>query len=96
MVQANWLGVSLRGLTLFSYPRLGFPQGNILFTNELVRRYGDQGLVAISVHPGLIETELMREHSWLIRTITVMLILPIYTTFSLFFIIILQSGTNRL
>ncbi|KAF9513047.1 hypothetical protein BS47DRAFT_1013379 [Hydnum rufescens UP504] len=30
--------------------------GNILFSNELARRYGDQGIVSIAVHPGAIDT----------------------------------------
>ncbi|KIM25455.1 hypothetical protein M408DRAFT_331202 [Serendipita vermifera MAFF 305830] len=37
--------------------------GNILHANELARRYKDKGLVAISVHPGFVKTELMRNHS---------------------------------
>ncbi|KAI0061200.1 NAD(P)-binding protein [Artomyces pyxidatus] len=34
--------------------------GNILFSNELARRYGDQGIVSIALHPGMIRTDLMR------------------------------------
>lgn len=41
--------------------------GNILFSNELVRRYGDKGLIAISVHPGVIRTDLGRNHNSLNR-----------------------------
>jgi retinol dehydrogenase 12 len=37
-------------------------QGNILHANELARRYGDKGLVAISVHPGFVKTDIMRNH----------------------------------
>lgn len=33
-------------------------QGNIVFANELFRRYGDQGIVSTSVHPGNIKTDL--------------------------------------
>ena len=33
---------------------------NILFTVELQRRYGDQGVNAYAVHPGMIATELSR------------------------------------
>ena len=36
---------------------------NIWFANELERRYGSQGLHAISVHPGGINTGLSRFHS---------------------------------
>ncbi|GBE85822.1 NAD-P-binding protein [Sparassis latifolia] len=38
--------------------------GNVVFSNELNRRYASQGIVSISLHPGIIKTELAR-HSWL-------------------------------
>jgi retinol dehydrogenase 12 len=47
-------------------------QGNILHANELARRYGDKGLVAISVHPGFVKTDLMRNHSGLTTRIAQM------------------------
>lgn len=31
---------------------------NILFTNELARRFGRDGITAVSVHPGMVDTEL--------------------------------------
>jgi len=34
--------------------------GNILFSNELARRYGGEGIVSISLHPGAIKTDLTR------------------------------------
>ncbi|TFY83957.1 hypothetical protein EWM64_g63 [Hericium alpestre] len=34
--------------------------GNILLSNEFARRYGDQGIVSIAVHPGGIRTDLQR------------------------------------
>ncbi|KAG8687069.1 hypothetical protein FRC08_012169 [Ceratobasidium sp. 394] len=37
--------------------------GNVLFSNELARRYGEQGIISISLHPGAIKTELQR-HIW--------------------------------
>jgi len=37
--------------------------GNVAFSNELARRYGDEGIVAISLNPGLIRTELDRYFS---------------------------------
>ena len=37
-----------------------FLQGNILFSNELARRYGSEGIVSTSLHPGAINTELSR------------------------------------
>ena len=44
-----------------SFPdALFFLQGNILFSNELARRYGSEGIVSTSLHPGAINTELSR------------------------------------
>lgn len=34
--------------------------GNIVFANELARRYGDQGLVSTSVNPGNLDSDLYR------------------------------------
>ncbi|KAG8795582.1 hypothetical protein FRC12_012321 [Ceratobasidium sp. 428] len=34
--------------------------GNALFSNELARRYGEQGVISVSVHPGAIKTEVAR------------------------------------
>ncbi|EJD04776.1 NAD-binding protein [Fomitiporia mediterranea MF3/22] len=39
--------------------------GNVLIARELARRYGDQGVVSMSVHPGIIGTELGRNLSWI-------------------------------
>ncbi|EIN04702.1 NAD(P)-binding protein [Punctularia strigosozonata HHB-11173 SS5] len=36
--------------------------GNVVFTNELVRRYADKGLISISAHPGVIRSNLW-QHS---------------------------------
>src|SRR5216683_6575112 len=33
------------------------PKGNILFSNELARRYGDDGIVSISLFPGAINAD---------------------------------------
>ncbi|EJU00117.1 NADP-binding protein [Dacryopinax primogenitus] len=33
---------------------------NVIFSNELARRYGDQGVVSTSLNPGAIDTELAR------------------------------------
>ncbi|KAI0263036.1 NAD-binding protein [Gloeopeniophorella convolvens] len=43
--------------------------GNILFSNELARRYGDQGIVSLSLHPGSINTDLSRHAGFLVRRI---------------------------
>lgn len=40
------------------YPQSKF--ANIVFSNELARRYGEQGIISISVHPGAIDTGLLR------------------------------------
>ncbi|KAF5371625.1 hypothetical protein D9758_003597 [Tetrapyrgos nigripes] len=34
--------------------------GNIVFSNELARRYGDRGIVSTALHPGNLKTELTR------------------------------------
>ncbi|KAG9097256.1 hypothetical protein FRC07_010815, partial [Ceratobasidium sp. 392] len=34
--------------------------GNIVFANELARRYESQGIISMSLHPGIIRTELQR------------------------------------
>jgi len=41
---------------LYSQSKLG----NILFSNELARRYGEQGIVSTALHPGIIKTEALR------------------------------------
>ncbi|KAE9399448.1 DUF221-domain-containing protein [Gymnopus androsaceus JB14] len=43
--------------------------GNILFSNELAKRYGDQGIVSISIHPGSVRTELNRSLPLVMRSI---------------------------
>ncbi|KAG8695093.1 hypothetical protein FRC11_001739 [Ceratobasidium sp. 423] len=34
--------------------------GNVLFSNELAKRYGEQGIISSSVHPGIIQSDLLR------------------------------------
>lgn len=34
---------------------------NILFTKDLHKRYGDKGLMAVAVHPGIVNTDLHKE-----------------------------------
>ncbi|SJL13973.1 related to Oxidoreductase, short-chain dehydrogenase [Armillaria ostoyae] len=36
---------------------------NVVFSNELARRYGDEGIISISLNPGNIKTELLRHKS---------------------------------
>jgi len=49
-------GRKLGATTLYNQSKLG----NILFSNELARRYGPEGIVSTSLHPGAINTELSR------------------------------------
>ena len=49
--------------------------GNILFSNELARRYGDKGIVSISLNPGAIRTELQRHSNGVLRTVLHWLVL---------------------
>ncbi|CAE6447797.1 unnamed protein product [Rhizoctonia solani] len=37
--------------------------GLIAFSNELARRYGSQGIISISLHPGNIRSEIMRHNA---------------------------------
>ncbi|KAG9088044.1 Oligosaccharide translocation protein rft1, partial [Ceratobasidium sp. 392] len=39
-------------------------KGNVLFSNELARRYADQGIISVAVNPGNLKTELQRHLSW--------------------------------
>lgn len=47
--------------------------GNVLITRELAKRYGDQGIVATSLNPGNLKTELQRHANSIQRTIIVRL-----------------------
>ncbi|KAJ6466695.1 NAD-P-binding protein [Mycena vitilis] len=46
----------LTGTRLYGQSKLGM----VLISSELARRYGDQGFVAISLHPGGVRSELLR------------------------------------
>ncbi|KAJ7682439.1 NAD-P-binding protein [Mycena polygramma] len=46
----------LTGTRLYGQSKLGM----VLISSELARRYGDQGVVAISLHPGGVRSELLR------------------------------------
>jgi len=41
--------------------------GNIMFSNELARRYGNQGIVSTALHPGAIRTEIARHHNFFLQ-----------------------------
>ncbi|PBK90485.1 NAD-P-binding protein [Armillaria gallica] len=40
---------------------------NVVFSNELARRYGDEGIISISLNPGNIKTELLRHKSSIVQ-----------------------------
>ncbi|KAM0748647.1 NAD(P)-binding protein [Meredithblackwellia eburnea MCA 4105] len=44
--------------------------GNIIFSNELARRYADKGVLAVSVHPGLIRSQLRDGHTGLLNWVS--------------------------
>ncbi|KAJ7643745.1 hypothetical protein FB45DRAFT_1113961 [Roridomyces roridus] len=53
-------------------------KGNVLISCELARRYGEQGVVAISLHPGGVDSQLLRHLYPIIAWIvTKMLIYPV-------------------
>ncbi|KAE9390280.1 NAD(P)-binding protein [Gymnopus androsaceus JB14] len=52
--------------------------GNILFSNELAKRYGDQGIVSISVHPGNIRSDFNRHApALLVKLVSPLILYPI-------------------
>ncbi|KIK55258.1 hypothetical protein GYMLUDRAFT_47987 [Collybiopsis luxurians FD-317 M1] len=46
----------MQGMLLYGQSKTG----NILFSNELAKRYGEKGIVSISLHPGSVRSELGR------------------------------------
>ncbi|KAJ7695142.1 NAD-P-binding protein [Mycena rosella] len=52
-------------------------QGNVVFSNELARRYADQGIVSISLHPGNIKTDLSRHSSSMEKAMTGWMLYPV-------------------
>ncbi|KIM25452.1 hypothetical protein M408DRAFT_331199 [Serendipita vermifera MAFF 305830] len=73
--QGTWIPILsfIERYTFYGQSKLG----NILHANELARRYKDKGLVAISVHPGAVNTDLTRNHSpFLTRLVKTMTITP--------------------
>jgi NAD(P)-dependent dehydrogenase (short-subunit alcohol dehydrogenase family) len=41
--------------------------GNILFSNQLAKKYGDQGVISSAVHPGPVKTDLYRDQSFITK-----------------------------
>ncbi|EAU86146.2 short-chain dehydrogenase [Coprinopsis cinerea okayama7 len=52
--------------------------GNVILSNELARRYGDEGLVSTSVNPGAIKTDLLRHTKWWDK---LMIVRPLFMRF---------------
>ncbi|KAI0821738.1 NAD-P-binding protein [Trametes gibbosa] len=50
--------------------------GNVVYSNELHRRYADQGIVSVSLHPGNLKTDLQRHTSSLVEFLTRPLLYP--------------------
>ncbi|CEL51558.1 hypothetical protein RSOLAG1IB_00093 [Rhizoctonia solani AG-1 IB] len=46
--------------TLYAQSKLG----NVLFSNELAKRYADQGIISSSLNPGNLQTDLQRHVPW--------------------------------
>ena len=42
-----------------------------MFSNELQRRYGDQGIISVSLHPGNLRTDLQRHVSPIEKVLSV-------------------------
>lgn len=40
-----------------------FPQANSFISNEMARRYGDEGVISVSLHPGFLSSDLLRNLS---------------------------------
>ncbi|KAG8993220.1 hypothetical protein FRB93_002057 [Tulasnella sp. JGI-2019a] len=63
-----------KGMTLYSISKYG----NVLFSDELAKRYADQGIVSTALHPGSIQTELARNiPRWIQRVIIFLLLYPV-------------------
>ncbi|KAJ7819388.1 hypothetical protein B0H14DRAFT_1357179 [Mycena olivaceomarginata] len=57
---------------LYSQSKLG----NVLFSNELSRRYADQGIVSVSLNPGNLKTDLQRYVPGVVRAILNLTLYP--------------------
>ncbi|KDR82951.1 hypothetical protein GALMADRAFT_238648 [Galerina marginata CBS 339.88] len=59
--------------TLYSQSKLG----NVLFANELARRYGDQGIISTSLNPGNLRSDLQRYMSGIEAWLTNLILHPV-------------------
>ncbi|KAG8959088.1 hypothetical protein FRC03_008470, partial [Tulasnella sp. 419] len=50
--------------------------GNVLFSNELARRYADQKIISNSVNPGNLNTDLQRHYSPIAKAISRRIMYP--------------------
>ncbi|KAJ7449545.1 NAD-P-binding protein [Mycena latifolia] len=50
---------------------------NVVFSNELARRYADQGIISIALHPGNIKTDLGRHSTPMERALTGWMLYPV-------------------
>lgn len=46
-------------------------KATVVFSNELHRRYGDQGIISVSLHPGHLKTEAQRHVSSIEKVLSV-------------------------
>ena len=59
LADLNWERRKYRGFASYGDSKLM----NLMFAREFNRRFGDQGIVANALHPGIIATELARDQS---------------------------------
>ena len=68
----NWEDRSFSGWRSYGDSKLM----NVLFTNELTRRFESDGVVSNALHPGIVRTELGRDQPWWMNVVG-LLMLPI-------------------
>jgi retinol dehydrogenase-12 len=68
----NWENRSFSGWRSYGDSKLM----NVLFTNELTRRFESNGVVSNALHPGIVRTELGRDQPWWMNIVG-LLTLPI-------------------
>ncbi len=58
-------------LTYFASCHVVPCKATVVFSNELHRRYGDQGIISVSLHPGNSKTDVQRHVSHLEQVLSV-------------------------